>query len=84
MVTTNMELVFLGIETVNMEVSSSTSKAISVFFIASSVGDMISYMVAHSIYAHSMLSEFSNMYPLQTIWQTLGAVSILYPLQTIY
>jgi len=38
-------------------------------------------MAAHSIYAHSKFSEFSNMYPVQTTWQTLGAVTILYPVQ---
>jgi len=69
---------------VNVEVSSSTSKAVSVYTIASSGGDMISYMAAQSIYAHSKLSEFSNMYPVQTTWQTLGVVSILYPVQTIW
>jgi len=49
----------LGTETVNVEVSSSTSKTISFFIIASSGGDVISYMAAYSIYAHSILSEFN-------------------------
>jgi len=58
--------------------------AISDFIITSSGGDVISYMAAYSTYAHSMLSEFSNMSRVQTTWQTLGADSILYPVQTIW
>jgi hypothetical protein len=69
---------------VNVEVSSSTPKAISVFIITSSGCDVISYMAAHIIYAYSMLSEISNMHPVETTWQTLGVVSTLYPVQTIW